>query len=218
MGNLWDIEDLFELLKKNKKYIEIGYHGLTHEYKNHVGEFYCLDTDEPISEKNQRDHIKKSAEIFEYWDLDFPELFVPPYHAWEIGRTDKILSEYGIKYTISFKKFRYNNYKYGLKDSQYLLFLPREDMGVYSYHTKLNQSQLKMSKKLILPRNIINNLHLRRNIFNKPVHSYMTHIGNFMPENYGFWTELLSWVESNPRLQLCKDNKSAVKTFLSLRD
>jgi len=211
---LEDVDGLIDFLKKNKKYIEIGYHGLTHNYKNHIGEFYCLDVNEPIPEKIQREHIEKSAKIFEYWNLDFPELFVPPYHAWEPGVTDKLLSKFGVKYLVSFEKFRYNNYEYKWNASRYILFLPREDMGIYSYHTYLTEDQLKIAKKLILPRNIINNLRFRKRIFNKPVHSYMVHIGNFMPRNYGFWVELLKWVENNPILRLCRDSHSAVENFL----
>ena len=211
---LEDVDGLIDFLKKNKKYIEIGYHGLTHNYKNHIGEFYCLDVNEPIPEKIQREHIEKSAKIFEYWNLDFPELFVPPYHAWEPGVTDKLLSKFGVKYLVSFEKFRYNNYEYKWNASRYILFLPREDMGIYSYHTNLNENQLKIAKKLILPRNIINNLRFRKRIFNEPVHSYMVHIGNFMPRNYGFWVELLKWVENNPILRLCRDSHSAVENFL----
>jgi len=207
-------DDLVDFLKENKKYIEIGYHGLTHKYKNHIGEFYCLDVNEPIPEKIQREHIEKSAKIFEYWNLDFPELFVPPYHAWELGVTDKLLSKFGVKYLVSFEKFRYNNYEYKWNASRYILFLPREDMGIYSYHTYLTEDRLKIAKKLILPRNIINNLRFRKRIFNKPVHSYMTHIGNFMPQNYDFWVELLNWVKDNPKLQLCRDNQNAVESFL----
>jgi hypothetical protein len=205
-------DELVDFLNKNKKWIEIGYHGLTHEYKGHTGEFYCLDTNEPIPEEIQREHIEKSAKIFWYWNLKFSELFVPPYHAWELGVTDKILSEYGVKYLISHSNLKYGNYTSRWGKSRYLIFLPREHIGILSYHTNLNEDQLKIAKKAILPRNIINNLRFRRTVFNKPVHSYMTHIGNFMPKNYDFWVEILSMV-NNKKCILCRNNQEAIRLY-----
>jgi len=219
------VDKLINFLKKNKRYLEIGYHGLTHEYKNHIGEFYCLDINKPIPEKIQREHIEKSAKIFEYWDLDFPELFVPPYHSWEEGTTDKILAEYGVKYLVSQIKFTYGSHSYNWSRSKYLEFLPRSSLGIASKEYVLmglykNYGPFKWKirdfvKMFIIPRNPIINLYANRSIKQRIVHSYMTHIGNFIPQNYDFWIGLFEWVKKNTNLKLCKDNMEAIRYYFS---
>lgn len=75
------IDELINFLKNNREYIEIGYHGLTHEYDDGAGEFFCIGKNESVLEEIQRDHIEESQKIFKYLGFNFPELFVPPYHA-----------------------------------------------------------------------------------------------------------------------------------------
>ncbi len=218
------LDELTELFKKNKKYLEIGSHGLTHEYKtNHPGEFYCLDINKPVPEKIQREHIEKSAKIFDYLNLDFPELFVPAYNIWEKGITDKILSEYGVKYIIGQKKFGYKKHIYKYINSDYLEFLPRASLGLASKEYSLtglykNYGPFKWKikefvKMFIIPRNPFINLYSGKSLKQNRVHSYMTHIGNFMPLNYDFWVDMLNGVKQNQRLKLCKDNREAIKYF-----
>jgi hypothetical protein len=204
------VDELIALLSENQDSLEIGYHGLTHEYNSHIGEFYCLDTRESVPLEIQREHIEKSADIFTALGLAFPKVFVPPYHAWDWGVTDRLASEFGAKYLISFARLEYNNKSYQWRPSKWLNFLPREEIGVYSYHTRLDTSHLGIARKLLLPRTALNNFRLRRTLLNSPVHSYMSHIGNFFPENYGFWVELLDWIKSQPRIEICADNETAV--------
>jgi len=204
------LDDLIALLKENQGHIEIGYHGLTHEYDNHVGEFYCLDTEEAVPLEIQKEHIEKSALIFSELGLTFPQVFVPPYHAWEWGVTDRLVSGFGVKYLISFARKRYGNRRYQWRPSRWLRFLPREEMAIYSYHTVLNSAHIALAKKLLLPRTAVNNLRLRRTLLNVPVHSYMSHIGNFFPENYDMWVELLDWIKGQAKIKLCANNETAV--------
>jgi predicted deacetylase len=207
------VDELIGLLKANQKHIEVGYHGLTHEHEKHAGEFYCLDTGRPVPAALQEEHIEKSAEIFSYLGLDFPELFVPPYHAWEHGVTDELVSRLGVKYLVSFPKLAYGGHVYLWPPSRFLYFLYRGEIGLYSYHTDLNNRHLQTAQKLALPRKLVVNLRHRRTLFNRRIHSYMVHIGNFLPQNYAFWMKLLTWAKESPRIVLCEDNRRAANFF-----
>jgi len=224
------LDELINFLKNNSQYIEIGYHGLTHEYEERIGEFFSLNKNEPVPEETQRNHVEKSKRIFNYWGLKFPELFVPPYHAWQEGVTDKILLEYGIKYLISQQENIYNGFRYRYMGSKYLIFLPRADLGVYSRDYSLDKNSYRKSKffgkekigdyvrKHIIPRDFFTKVRLNGFLRqDRPVHSYVTHIGNFTPSCYNFWRELFSWVKKNKKLHLCKDNYEAIRLFLELR-
>jgi hypothetical protein len=211
------LDDLIAFLKENHDCIEIGYHGLTHEYNHHVGEFYCLDTRQAVPVDVQQEHIEKSAHVFSDLGLAFPKVFVPPYHAWEWGVTDRLVSGFGVKYLISFARKRYGNRRYQWRPSRWLRFLPREEMAIYSYHTVLNSAQIALAKKLLLPRTAVNNLSLRRTLLNVPVHSYMSHIGNFFPENYDMWVELLDWIKGQAKIKLCANNETAVDLISQFR-
>jgi len=222
------VDELVRFLKNNRKYIEIGYHGLTHEYDDHAGEFFCLDTGNRVSEKIQRDHIEKSKQIFDYWGLKFPEIFVPPYHAWEEGVTDKILSEYGVKYLISYRNIRYSGYRYKWEGSRYLEFLPRRSLGLngadYDVHPDMiRKIKLFPEKKLvdfvtchIIPQRFLTRIRIAKSFFNKPVHSYMTHIGNFSGQPMDFWYKIFDFVINRKDLRLCKSNEEAVCLYKEL--
>lgn len=219
------IDDLIEFLKENNNFIEVGFHGLLHEHKNHIGEYYCLDTNTKVREEIQEEYIKKSKSIFEYWELDFPQLFVPPYHAWENGITDKILSKYGVKYLVSFRKLKFNNHFYEWKNSIYLNFLPRESLGIYGkdyyYNSNLNiklkffpqKSIENFVKSHIQPQNFFNRFRLRKTLKENIVHSYMLHIGNFDCSFNELWQKTLDYVLENEDLYLCKSNEDAVYYF-----
>ena len=207
-------DELIGLLKGNRSRIEVGYHGLTHQYQNHAGEFYCLDSGSPVPGAVQQEHIDKSAEIFSAMGFDFPEIFVPPYHAWERGVTDNLVSKLGVKYLVSFSRLEYKGRAYTWDRSNSVLFLDRDDIGIYSHHITLDEPHLMLAQKLVLPRSIINNLRFRRRLINRKVHSYMVHVGNFAPQNYLFWVRLLEWVQHNPVLELCENNQRAVDLFL----
>jgi hypothetical protein len=208
------LDDLVSLLKENRDHIEVGYHGLTHEYNGHVGEFYCLDTHEPVHRDIQSAHLEMSAEIFAELGFDFPELFVPPYHAWEWGVTDHLAAQFGVKYLVSVPKLVYGKYLYRWRDSDWVHFLHRDHVGIFSYNTLLDGSHLKIAQELVLPRSLRNNFRFRRRLFNPRLHSYMSHIGNFLPINYEFWARLFTLVKQRPGIRICEDNLSAVKLFI----
>ncbi len=208
--------ELLEYLKENSRSIEFGYHGLTHEYNGCAQEFFCLDTATKVPEETQRQHIQSSAEIFKSLGMEFPKIFVPPCHAWEGEVTDRLLAEYGVKYLISFESLNYKGMQFRWSDSTCLRFLHREEFGVYARHETIPLESFVTAKKLIVPRSLKVNLLGRRRLFNPVIHSYMTHIGNFLPHNYGFWTRLFEWVLRNPDLELCKDNNAAVEAYCTL--
>jgi hypothetical protein len=208
-------KELINLLCDNQAYIEVGYHGLTHDFvKNHVGEFYLLDIHSTVPEEVQQEHIYKSRLIYKDLGWDFPKLFVPPAHAWEMGITDKILAQYGVKYLVSVQNLKYAGYTYKWAKSQYLTFLPREGLGVWSFHTYLPPSMVETVKSCLLPRSTINNLRVSGRLFSRPVHSYMTHIGNFMNGNYEFWQRFFQYVEQSPQYELARNNEDAVNKYL----
>jgi hypothetical protein len=151
-----------------------------------------------VPEEIQQEHVYKSYLIFKDLQLDFPKLFVPPEHAWELGITDRILAEYGVRYLISHPHLTYEGQTYKWGNSPYLTFLPREDLGIWSHNTYLSIDKLEVVKRWILPRSTINNFLFSRKLFNRPVHSYMTHIGNFMNGSYEFWKAFFRYVARNP--------------------
>ncbi len=209
------VSQLVDLIKNNEEYIEIGYHGLTHHYQQHVSEFYMMDTHKPVPEAIQREHIYKSSLIFGDLGLDFPKLFVPPYHGWELGVTDRILAEYGVRYLVSKFYFRYKGMTYKWGDSQYLTLLPREDMGIWSYDVYLPIEKLKTVKRWILPRSMLNNLRFSQKLSQRPVHSYMTHIGNFMNQSYQFWEAFFHYVQQNAQYELARSSQEVISKYFA---
>ncbi|MDI6787414.1 MAG: DUF2334 domain-containing protein [Planctomycetota bacterium] len=203
-------QQLIDFLHKHPEHIEVGYHGLTHQYQNYIGEFYLLDINKSVPEAIQREHIHKSSLIFKDLGIAFPKLFVPPYHSWESGVTDKILAEYGTQYLVSVPAMRYNYHTYQWASSKHLTFLPRGELGIYSFHYHLDNHKLKIAKECLYP-------SIWKRLFHRPkkVHSYMTHITNFFPETYEFWKELFGWVKNHTKLYLARDNEEAVKVYES---
>lgn len=222
------LDELMRFLKDNSKYIEMGYHGLVHEHEGHTGEFSCLDVNKPVPEDIQRNYMEKSQKIFELWGLKFPELFVPPYHAWEKGVTDKILKEYGVKYIVSQPSLKFNGYIYQWEKSDYLQFYPRASLGIYGNDCNLNIKMFKgvglgakmrlleFVQKNIIPQGPVTNIFVRHTLSNKPVHSYMTHIGNFSGQSLDFWYDLFDYAANNKNLHLCRSNEEAVKFYNNL--
>ncbi len=210
------LDELLGFLKENGEHIEMGYHGLKHNYEGCSGEFYCLGRGTAVPEEIQRERIRTSAEIFRSLGMPFPELFVPPCHAWENGVTDRILSEYGTKYLVSFGQLDYQGRRFIWKDSRSLEFLHREEIGVYSRHIAIPPQAFETACRLIVPRTLLTNIKFRRRLTNPLVHSYMTHIGNFMPRNYDFWARLFEWARKQPALEFCKDNRTAAELYNQL--
>ncbi len=206
-------KELFDFLNDNSKYIEIGYHGLTHSFEGHVGEFFCLDTNTKVPEEIQAEHFRKSAEIFKSIGWSFPELFVPPSHGWEQGVTDRIAANFGTRYIVSKGAISYKGINYKWNDSEHIGFCRREDIGIYSYDIRLNQNHFKNARRHIIPRSRINNFRLRRRFSNTVCHSYMTHIGNFLPDNLDIWKKIFSHAKNKPQVSLSKTNLEAADIY-----
>ncbi|PTL34900.1 hypothetical protein CLG94_12440 [Candidatus Methylomirabilis limnetica] len=224
-------EELIALLKENTECIEFGYHGLTHEYKNKPIEFFDTYTNSNVPYNIQRFHIQTSFQIIESLFLSKPEVFVPPGHAWQLGVTDKILSEYGIKYLISVSELKFNERSYRWMDSQFLSFLPRTSvMEIYHADINLDKGVMRRrsdgrlvlinadsAKKAIYPRSLYYNLRHRRKFMSPPIHSYMTHIGNFSNQAMGFWREVLDSLLEREEIHVCHTNVEAEKYYKILR-
>jgi len=219
---------LVDFLKQNADNIEIAYHGLSHEYQNCTGEFFCLDSGARVPAAVQHDHIQKSAAIFEYWGFSFPNLFVPPYHAWEWGVTDKLLASFGVRYLVSCRRIKYGRRKYHWPDSKYLKFLPRAGMGIYGNDYDIDSRARRnikfypekdiagFAKDHIIPQKIFSRLRLSRSLINRPVHSYMAHIGNFSGESLDFWREIFSFAQSHDNITICRDCDQAAAMYRNL--
>jgi hypothetical protein len=205
------IDDLMELLAKNKAHIEIGYHGLVHDNDGCIGEFFDLKKNEQVAEKIQSKNIGLSSKIFDYWDLDFPKLFVPPYNKWQIGVTDKILSDYGVKYLVSNYDGGYREGKWSI-ESSYLKAMPRSYLGLKSYQYRLNYLNFQYAKLFLIPRNPLLNLILNKTPRDELIHSYMTHIGNFTTHSSKFWKDISNHI-INRNIYICKDNIDAINHY-----
>lgn len=185
---------LIAFLEENCNYIEVAYHGLTHNYQNQPGEFSPR-----IPQSIQEDHIKKSKKIFESFGWSFPEIFIPPYHLWWPGVTDKILKSFGVKYIITSPK----------KKSRFLKVLPRGNLGIFSDDVNLKEGDIKRVKKYLTINSLFSNLRYHHRLSNQPFHSYITHIGNFMPSCFRFWLKFLSLINKKEDLYLVKNNQEA---------
>jgi len=221
-------EELIAFLKDSAEFIEFGYHGLTHEYDGKPVEFFDIYTNSRVPYSIQHSHILASYQIIESLSLPKPEIFVPPGHAWQPGVTDKLLSEYGIKYIVSTPTLRFNKRLYRWEDSPFLTFLPRTSIGVYHDDTNLDGGIRKKTrlgsivvngdrvKKLICPRSIYYNLRWERRLTSTPIHSYMTHIGNFSNHSMGFWKEVLDSVLERKDIHVCRTNAEAERYYMAL--
>lgn len=222
------VKELISLLKENTKFVEFGYHGLTHEYDGKPIEFFDIYTNSPVPNETQRSHIVSSFQIIESLNLVFPEIFVPPGHAWQPGVTDKLLCQYGVKYIISRPMFRFNQRLYRWDTSQFLRFLPRTSIGISHDDLDLDRGIRKTTrlglvivngewvKKSICPRSLYYNLRCERRLLSTPVHSYMTHIGNFSNEALGFWRQIFDSVLERDDTHLCRTNAEAESYYRAL--
>jgi len=220
--------ELIFLLKENAELVEFGYHGLTHEYDGKPVEFFDIYTNSPVPYEVQYSNILASFQIIESLNLASPEIFVPPGHAWQPGVTDKLLSQYRVKYIVSRPTFRFNQRLYRWETSQYLRFLPRTSIGISHDDLDLDRGIRKTTrlgsvvvngewvKKSICPRSLYYNLRCERRLLSTPVHSYMTHIGNFSSEAMGFWRQIFDFVLERADIHLCRTNAEAENYYRAL--
>jgi len=208
-------EELLALIRKNNDAIEVAFHGLTHDIGD-KSEFGPTNEDVSVIEDRQYDHVEKSRDVCKSLGLSFPKIFVPPYHIWQPGVTDRIVASFGGKYIISMRKIVLGSRTYLFEGSDHMLFLPRLPIGIENEHTRLAADDLSLAKGILATD--------FRGIFKRflpfsgsMAHSVMTHIGNFMPNNLSFWRELLKWIESNDKMAICKNNEEAVTTYRSIK-
>jgi len=187
---------LIKFLKENKEYIEIAYHGLTHNWKGGPEEF-----SEKIPEKAQKEHVEKSEKIFDSLSWTFPEIFIPPYHRWEPGVTDKILKDFGTKYIVTSPP----------RKSAFLKVFPRGLLGIFSDDLNLSEDDIDRVRNFITPTSFFYNLRYHHRLMNKPFHSYITHLGNFTPSSSCFWEQLLGFIKKGNEFFLVSNNQEAVK-------
>jgi hypothetical protein len=218
-------DELIEFLKENKAYVEIGFHGLTHEYNGHCGEFFRMDDGETVPEEIQRKHIQESEAIFASHGLSFPKIFVPPYHGWQRGVTDRLIAVAGGKYIVSIDRMRFMGKSYHWAGSAHLTFLPRASMGISGSDLDLRledrkriklypeKSRLDFVRDHLKPQRLAARIRISRSLYNRPVHSYMTHIGNFCSSSMDFWFRLFDTVAADSRMCLCRSNEEAVKYY-----
>jgi len=221
-------KELIVFIKENEENIEFGYHGLTHEYEGKLVEFFDTYTNSKVPSSFQSSHIDESFQIIESLSLPQPEIFVPPSHAWEPGVTDKLLSQYGIKYLISYPKLRFAGQKYIWNRSSFLAFLPRRTLGISHNDVNLDSGIVKRTrlrvvkvdvnwaKKFICPRNIYYNVRFERSLSALPTHSYMTHIGNFSDRAMDFWYKLFEFVMNRKDIHVCRSNVEAKRYYEAL--
>jgi hypothetical protein len=221
--------ELIAFLKDNAEFIEFSYHGLTHEYDNKPIEFFDIYTNSRVPCSIQRSHIRASFQIIESLSLPKPEIFVPPGHAWQLGVTDKILSEYGIRYLVSTPAFTFNEISYHWGDSLFLSFLPRTSVGIRHDDINLNEGIMRRTrvkspilinadsvKRRICPRSIYYNLRYERRLVSPPIHSYMTHIGNFSNQAMRFWRQIFDFVLERDDIHLCRTSTEAESYYRAL--
>lgn len=217
--------ELIALFRENAERLCIAYHGHTHEYCGHAGEFYCLDTNEAVPEQEQQDHIEASRRIFDFWSMPFPALCVPPYNAWEEGTTDRLLASAGVKTLVGYKTLRYKGLRYHWKGSKYLQFFPRTSIGlagcdlapdpfkVRKIRLYPRKTLLEFVKDHVRPQRLAARLRISHSLRNEPVHSYMTHIGNFFPDSMDFWRRLFDAVQENNQILFCKTYEDAAVLY-----
>lgn len=211
------LNELMELLIKNKKHLEIANHGWIHDQQDHTGEFYLLDDNTPVPTELQEWSIKQSRLIYQSWGLDFPRVFTPPYNAFTPSVTDEILARYGCKYIVSTPTLHDNKYSPVRLDYRSIMpgetasdtiLLPRSWLGLLAIHTSLNGTSLNSVKRELVK-------GYRRGKLVNPAR--MTHIGNFLPQNLPFWEETLRYVADSPFLYLPKDIAQAASQWLFLK-
>lgn len=193
-------QKLIGFLKKNDRFIEIAYHGLTHNWDGKPGEF-----SKSIPWEVQKDHVLKSKKIFDDLGISFPKIFIPPYHLWNPNVTDKLLAGYGVKYLISSNVNR--------RSSNFLQCFPRGDIGLYSADTKISARQAEKIFKRTLPTDVFHMLFWYHRLRLEPFHSYITHIGNFSPKCYNFWYKLLCLVRESKKYFLPKNNNEHIRNL-----
>lgn len=222
-------DDLMLLLQDNSDAIEFAYHGLYHEFDDGTPEFFDLVHDRAIPEDIQRSHMEISREILNDWGLEFPELFVPPYNAWEQNVTDRIAAEFGVKFLVGYRFMRFQGHSYKWNRSRYLRFLPRTSLGLngrdYSFspgmarRLRVYPGNVPLRDYMIahiVPQNLVLRLRVGREFRVRPVHSYMTHIGNFSLSAMDYWKELFDFVQEKNSLQMSKSSEDAARVYWSL--
>lgn len=223
------LEDLLHLLDDRASHIEFGYHGLTHEHQGGAEEFFDLRRNCPVPEAIQRQHMEVSRQILADCSLSFPRLFVPPYNAWEQGVTDRLAAEFGVRYLVAYRSMRYQGHRYRWHDSPHVEFLPRASLGLNGRDYDVDEgvtrtlrfvpgtmSIVDFMKRHIVPQPLGWRVRISRSLMTHPVHSYMTHIGNFSQRAMSCWYRLFDYVLAREDLKLCRTSEEAVGVYRTL--
>jgi len=222
--------ELFDLLAASADCIEFGYHGLCHEQEDGAHEFFDLRTGQRVPEATQRRHFEISRAIIRDCGLDFPRVFVPPYNAWEQGVTDRIAAESGVSCLLAYRSLRYMGRRYAWRDSPYLEVLPRTSLGVNGNDLDLHAGMsrairfggrmpvVQFMERHVIPQRLPWRVRMSKTLKVRPVHSYMTHIGNFSARAMDCWNRLFEYVLQRKDLKLCTDWEQAAELYRTWGD
>lgn len=223
------LDDLLDLLRESADAIEVGYHGLVHEHADGGEEFFEISRNRPVPEPVQRSHLELSREILGDCGLAFPEVFVPPYNAWEANVTDRLAAEFGSRYLIAYASMRYAGHRYRWTGSRHLDFLPRTSLGLngcdVDVHERLTRrlrlvpgrlSIVDFMRRHVVPQPLVWRVRLGRSLRIKPVHSYMTHVGNFSDTALDCWYRLFDDVVTRDDVHLCATTAEATRMYRAL--
>jgi hypothetical protein len=225
-------KQLVDLVKKNPQHLMFCDHGLTHKFKATTYEFFNPATGETMLGDEQQKRVATITQIWSDLDLPFPDIMVPPAHGWAPGITDRLYAEAGCRYIVSLphtknplrikellssagiKKSFAPGYQWP-EQSQYLTLLPRS--SIWLRHDHLNPSGWilqKMVRSLIQPCSGPFAALYNRGYNPYPVHSYMTHIGNFVGSDaFAFWSKILKWVKTHPAITLARNFDEALQLY-----
>ncbi|MBF0195574.1 MAG: hypothetical protein HQL71_13515 [Magnetococcales bacterium] len=216
-------KQLVELVKNNPQHLLFCDHGLTHKLGNTNYEFFNPDTGEHLNEQEHRKLLKIIIQIWDDLDLDFPEIMVPPSNSWVPNLTDRIYAEAGCRYIVSIshsknqllsrdlfspggiKKVFTPKFKWP-DHSPHLTLLPRRSWLLSC--NRINPSGWllqQMMRSLAQPCSGPFAALYNRTSLPLPVHSYMTHIGNFVGDHaFDFWYKLFHWADAHPSISLAR--------------
>ena len=187
-----NIDLLIKFFHKNKDYIELWNHGLTHMTDNNrMTEFFCYE-DGNIKKENQEFNIRTSQDIFSKIDLP-PNIFVPPGHAWEQDVSDKIAAKYNIEH-IAIREFEKSNFREWIKcktkrykkewtPSKELNSLFRLGLGIAYNKTQFTKKDYLKSSHYInntIPFSILANRKLK---LKNSIDHFFAHIQNLQNSN-----------------------------------
>jgi hypothetical protein len=226
---------LVELVKKNPQHLMFCDHGLTHKLGTSNYEFFNPVTGEALNEQEHRMRLTIIRQIWDDLDLAFPEIMVPPSNSWVPELTDRLYAEAGCRYIVSIPHSKNRLLSRHLLSPGGIkkVFTPQFKWPDHSPHlTLLSRRSWWLSCDRINPSGWLLQQIMRSltqpcsgpfaALYNRtfspfPVHSYMTHIGNFVGASaYDFWYKLFQWADAHQSIALARNFDEARLLYDSL--